>query len=172
MPGQSDYQYGQRFAELYDLIPGYANRSDIGFYRELYRQNRESSLEIGCGTGRVLIPAALEGCKITGIDRVHAVVGGFHLATPAFEPRIPPTVEALREFDPTFNPSRTNTLADAYTATDALGRTLPTHRIDRRLTPRLAILKSEERFRGIQPRLGVSPGEQLARSQNPTQGSA
>jgi len=35
--------------------------------------------------------------KLTGIDQVHAVIGGFHLATPAFEPIIWPTVEALAE---------------------------------------------------------------------------
>jgi 7,8-dihydropterin-6-yl-methyl-4-(beta-D-ribofuranosyl)aminobenzene 5'-phosphate synthase len=38
--------------------------------------------------------------KITGIDRVHAVLGGFHLAGLLFEHIIPPTVEALREIGP------------------------------------------------------------------------
>jgi 7,8-dihydropterin-6-yl-methyl-4-(beta-D-ribofuranosyl)aminobenzene 5'-phosphate synthase len=38
--------------------------------------------------------------KLTGIDQVHAVIGGFHLATPAFEPIIWPTVEALTELGP------------------------------------------------------------------------
>jgi 7,8-dihydropterin-6-yl-methyl-4-(beta-D-ribofuranosyl)aminobenzene 5'-phosphate synthase len=38
--------------------------------------------------------------KLTGIDQVHAVIGGFHLATPAFEPIIWPTVEALVELAP------------------------------------------------------------------------
>jgi 7,8-dihydropterin-6-yl-methyl-4-(beta-D-ribofuranosyl)aminobenzene 5'-phosphate synthase len=37
---------------------------------------------------------------LTGVDQVHAVVGGFHLATPAFEPIIWPTVEALSELGP------------------------------------------------------------------------
>jgi len=38
--------------------------------------------------------------KLTGIAQVHAVIGGFHLATPAFEPIIWPTVEALVELAP------------------------------------------------------------------------
>jgi len=38
--------------------------------------------------------------KITGVDRVYAVLGGFHLAGPLFEPIIPQTVEALREIGP------------------------------------------------------------------------
>jgi len=47
-----------------------------------------------------LINTVLHARKLTGIDRVFGVVGGFHLGTPAFEPVIPPTVEALAEFDP------------------------------------------------------------------------
>lgn len=38
--------------------------------------------------------------KITGVDRVYAVIGGFHLGTPLFEPIIEPTVKALGEFQP------------------------------------------------------------------------
>jgi 7,8-dihydropterin-6-yl-methyl-4-(beta-D-ribofuranosyl)aminobenzene 5'-phosphate synthase len=34
------------------------------------------------------------------VDRIHAVIGGFHLTGPAFEPIISPTVQALKEFDP------------------------------------------------------------------------
>ena len=53
----------------------------------------------GCGHAG-LINTVRHARKITGVDRVHAVIGGFHLGTPAFEPIIPPTVEALGEFDP------------------------------------------------------------------------
>jgi 7,8-dihydropterin-6-yl-methyl-4-(beta-D-ribofuranosyl)aminobenzene 5'-phosphate synthase len=52
----------------------------------------------GCGHAGV-INTLRYARKITGVDRVHAIVGGFHLAT-AFEPIIPPTVEALREIGP------------------------------------------------------------------------
>jgi 7,8-dihydropterin-6-yl-methyl-4-(beta-D-ribofuranosyl)aminobenzene 5'-phosphate synthase len=53
----------------------------------------------GCGHAG-LINTVRHARKLTGIEQVHAVVGGFHLATPVFEPIIPPTVEALRELDP------------------------------------------------------------------------
>ncbi|MBW1683696.1 MAG: MBL fold metallo-hydrolase [Deltaproteobacteria bacterium] len=53
----------------------------------------------GCGHAG-LINTVRHARKITGVDRVHAVIGGFHLGTPLFEPIIPPTVEALGEFDP------------------------------------------------------------------------
>jgi len=54
---------------------------------------------MGCGHAGV-INTLRYACKLTGVDRVHAVIGGFHLATALFEPIIPPTVEALREFGP------------------------------------------------------------------------
>jgi 7,8-dihydropterin-6-yl-methyl-4-(beta-D-ribofuranosyl)aminobenzene 5'-phosphate synthase len=40
--------------------------------------------------------------KLTGADRLHAVLGGFHLGGPAFEPIIGPTCDALAEFAPDF----------------------------------------------------------------------
>jgi 7,8-dihydropterin-6-yl-methyl-4-(beta-D-ribofuranosyl)aminobenzene 5'-phosphate synthase len=38
--------------------------------------------------------------KLTDEDRIHAVVGGFHLSGPLFEKVIAPTCEALAEFSP------------------------------------------------------------------------
>jgi 7,8-dihydropterin-6-yl-methyl-4-(beta-D-ribofuranosyl)aminobenzene 5'-phosphate synthase len=53
----------------------------------------------GCGHAGV-INSVRYARKLTGVDRVYAVIGGFHLATPVFESRIGPTVEALGEFGP------------------------------------------------------------------------
>lgn len=38
--------------------------------------------------------------RLTGVDRLHALVGGLHLGGRAFEPVIPPTVAALTELAP------------------------------------------------------------------------
>jgi 7,8-dihydropterin-6-yl-methyl-4-(beta-D-ribofuranosyl)aminobenzene 5'-phosphate synthase len=38
--------------------------------------------------------------RLTGVDRLHALVGGLHLGGPAFEPIIDPTVAALTELAP------------------------------------------------------------------------
>lgn len=38
--------------------------------------------------------------KITGINKVHAVLGGFHLSGTAFAPIVEDTIEALREINP------------------------------------------------------------------------
>ena len=40
--------------------------------------------------------------KVTGVERVHVIMGGFHLTGPAFEPIIARTIEGLREFDPDY----------------------------------------------------------------------
>ena len=53
----------------------------------------------GCGhAGAVNI--VRHARRLTGVDRLHALIGGLHLTGPAFEPVIPPTVAALTELDP------------------------------------------------------------------------
>jgi 7,8-dihydropterin-6-yl-methyl-4-(beta-D-ribofuranosyl)aminobenzene 5'-phosphate synthase len=53
----------------------------------------------GCGHAGV-VNTVRYARKITGVDRVYALLGGFHLAGLLYEPIIPPTVEALREIGP------------------------------------------------------------------------
>ncbi|MGA2122055.1 MAG: MBL fold metallo-hydrolase [Methanoregula sp.] len=40
--------------------------------------------------------------KITGVENVHAVMGGFHLTGPLFEPVIQPTIDAMKRIDPAY----------------------------------------------------------------------
>ena len=40
--------------------------------------------------------------KVTGINKIHAVMGGFHLSGPLFEPLIDRTAEALQTFHPAY----------------------------------------------------------------------
>ena len=40
--------------------------------------------------------------KLTGTDRVHAVLGGFHLSGKAYENVVPPTIEAMKKIDPDY----------------------------------------------------------------------
>ncbi len=53
----------------------------------------------GCGHSGI-VNVVRYARKITGISKVYAVVGGFHLGGPAFEQIVPETVEALASFDP------------------------------------------------------------------------
>ncbi len=40
--------------------------------------------------------------KVTGVRRIHAVMGGFHLTGPVFEPIIEPTVEEMKRIEPDY----------------------------------------------------------------------
>jgi 7,8-dihydropterin-6-yl-methyl-4-(beta-D-ribofuranosyl)aminobenzene 5'-phosphate synthase len=53
----------------------------------------------GCGHAGV-INTVRHARKLTGVDSVYAVIGGFHLATSSPETVIWPTIEALAEFAP------------------------------------------------------------------------
>lgn len=55
-------------ARLYDYVPSYRNRADIAFFVEAATTIGSPVLEVGCGTGRVLIPTARAGAEIVGVD--------------------------------------------------------------------------------------------------------
>jgi len=56
------------FAEFYDHVLPYATRTDVGFYVDLARESGGPVLEVGCGTGRVLLPCARAGVAAVGLD--------------------------------------------------------------------------------------------------------
>jgi len=64
----SGYEDQPFFAEFYDFVPDYAGRSDREFYISYSRSAQGKTLELGCGTGRILIPTARAGCPIVGLD--------------------------------------------------------------------------------------------------------
>jgi len=43
---------------------------------------------------------ARHALRLTGVDRLHALLGGFHLSGQTFEPLIEPTVAALTDLAP------------------------------------------------------------------------
>ncbi len=55
-------------AEFYDYVVPYQTRADVAFFVEAAQTSGGPVLEIGCGTGRVLIPTARAGIAISGID--------------------------------------------------------------------------------------------------------
>jgi len=54
--------------QAYDWVVPNSTRQDIPFFLEAARESEGQILELGCGTGRVLIPIAREGFNITGVD--------------------------------------------------------------------------------------------------------
>jgi SAM-dependent methyltransferase len=63
--GYDDYDF---VAELYDQVVPYSTRPDIDFFVEAAQEAGGPVLEVGCGTGRILIPTAQAGVEITGLD--------------------------------------------------------------------------------------------------------
>src|SRR2546425_8282842 len=55
-------------AEFYDHVALYRDRQDVSFYVEAAKESGGPVLEVGCGTGRVLIPTARAGIDIVGLD--------------------------------------------------------------------------------------------------------
>lgn len=53
----------------------------------------------GCGHAGI-INVLRNAQALTGVSQIYAVVGGFHLSGPLFEPRIAPTIDALVEMAP------------------------------------------------------------------------
>lgn len=57
--------YDRYSSEFYDY---HAKRGDVKFYVDFAIESGGPALEIGCGTGRLLIPTARAGVQIAGID--------------------------------------------------------------------------------------------------------
>jgi 7,8-dihydropterin-6-yl-methyl-4-(beta-D-ribofuranosyl)aminobenzene 5'-phosphate synthase len=62
---------------------------------------KEKGLVVLTGCGHAGVINTLKCAReLTGVSQVHAVIGGFHLTGPIFEPIIEPTIQALKEFNP------------------------------------------------------------------------
>src|SRR5438067_9956527 len=59
-------------ARYYDLTPQFPN--DVPYYRALIRSPEASVLELGCGTGRVLMQLAPRCVFIHGVDRSESML--------------------------------------------------------------------------------------------------
>lgn len=67
MPASS-YDAIPDFGLFYDSVPLYATRPDVAFYVEEAAQAQGRVLELGCGTGRILLPLARAGSTVVGLD--------------------------------------------------------------------------------------------------------
>lgn len=68
MTNPNDLEEYATTAEFYDHVIPYHFRTDVSFFVEMAQDAGGPVLEVGCGTGRVLIPTARAGIDIVGLD--------------------------------------------------------------------------------------------------------
>ena len=77
MNTMKDGLYSGLDAEFYDeLLEG--ELDDLPFWKELLKNNPGPALEVGCGTGRILLPLLKAGHTIDGIDSSKRMVALLH----------------------------------------------------------------------------------------------
>ena len=80
------------YVEMPDLID-----DDAAIVMNL--KNKGLVIVSGCGHAGI-INTVEYAREISGIQKIHAVIGGFHLTGPEFANKIAPTVEALKRIHP------------------------------------------------------------------------
>jgi len=65
----------------------------------MHLRNKGLVIVSGCSHAGI-VNTVLYSKKLSGVDRVHAILGGFHLTGSVFEPVIDPTIRELKKLDP------------------------------------------------------------------------
>lgn len=73
MPSRG-YQYGGLEAELYDELDELSEFDDLHFYEWFASASPGPILDVGCGTGRVLLPLVEKGFEVCGLDNSQAML--------------------------------------------------------------------------------------------------
>lgn len=75
-------------AAFYDHVELYSERPDISFHVDMARECGGRVLEIGCGTGRILVPVAAAGVPVWGLDVSPAMLEVCRTKVNRLEPEI------------------------------------------------------------------------------------
>src|SRR5205823_9426190 len=75
MSGAGGYDEYGFIADLYDFVRPYRDRQDVAFFVDAAKEAGGPVLEVGCGTGRILIPTARAGVDIVGLDLSSRMLG-------------------------------------------------------------------------------------------------
>ena len=65
----TQYEYGGLIAASWDLLRGDTSQwADRAFYRAVIERSGQPALDVGCGTGRLLLDYLAQGIRIEGVD--------------------------------------------------------------------------------------------------------
>ncbi len=90
-----DQQEYDEIAALYYDYYSTGLEGDVQFYIEEARQADTPVLEIGCGTGRILLPMAEAGCTVIGLDQAPAMLALTRKKLAATSPETQERVELI-----------------------------------------------------------------------------
>lgn len=95
----------ERLAALYDLDndaprgAGGPGTLDVEWFRALAHRVGGPVLELGCGTGRVAVPIAADGCRVVGVDRSAAMLDRGRSRARSAGARVDYRQEDMRHFE-------------------------------------------------------------------------
>ncbi len=89
-----------------------ARTADVAFYRGLSRETGGPVLELGCGTGRVLLPIAADGIQCVGLDASPAMLDALRAKAPSATVRL--VTAPMQDFD--LGPERFRLIFSAFRA--------------------------------------------------------
>ena len=99
---EGDQEYAST-SDFYDHVIPYQNRPDVSFFVQAAQQAGSPVLEVGCGTGRILIPTARAGIDITGLDLSSHMLAicrqNLRLEPPTVQARVTLVQGDMRRFD-------------------------------------------------------------------------
>jgi SAM-dependent methyltransferase len=103
MSGAAELDSYASIADLYDGVVPYANRPDVAFFVEAAVASGGPVLELGCGTGRVLLPIARADVEAVGLDSSASMLAvcraRLDLEEAAVRSRVQLVEADMREFD-------------------------------------------------------------------------
>jgi 7,8-dihydropterin-6-yl-methyl-4-(beta-D-ribofuranosyl)aminobenzene 5'-phosphate synthase len=101
IPRVTDFEKGLPIA--YYRGKGEERWDDLADDSSIIAHVKEKGLVVLSGCGHAGIINTLKYARVvSGIDKIFAVMGGFHLTGPEMEPVIEPTIQGLKDIDPTY----------------------------------------------------------------------
>jgi len=88
--------YWERIAHYYDLDQG-GFEQDVDFYLALAQRTGSPILELGCGTGRLLLALGRAGYQVTGVDILPAMLARAEKKAWAAGPKVAGRIRFLQE---------------------------------------------------------------------------